>query len=210
MDQIFQFKLPRRWKLHRRGHSSKTTPDITKSNTIKNGTTKGDIALGSVSDKRKSNEPRTKNQADVDIKIETLGCDYFGFPLREVGGNGRETKAKVATEVIPLPVQVVRSLEKVFLAAQLNQTNIKALEQELEKARRNIRILENRAILYYWELEEAKEELRELREKTDIAPAMWTADDKGLIRDTRSIQRVTDLSSSDSAPTSKCSSCALQ
>lgn len=210
MYQILQFKLPRRWKLHRRGHSSKTTLDTTKSKTIKSDTTKGDIPLGSVSDTSKSNEPRTKNQSDVDITIETLGCDYFGFPLHEFGGNGIETKAKVATEVIPLPVQVLRTLEKVFLTAQLNQTDIKALKKELEKARRNIRIHENRALLYYWELEEAQEELRELREKTDIALATRSAADKRLTGDTRNGQRVTDFSSPDSALTSICSSCASQ
>lgn len=183
MDQIFQFKLPRRWRLHRRGHSGKTTLDTTKSNTTKSDTTKPDIPLGSVSDSPKSNEPRAKNQPDVDISIETLGCDYFGFPLHEIGGNKIETKAKIVTEAIPLPLEVFRSLEKVFSTAQLNQIHIKVLEQELEKARRNIRMHENRAMFYYWELKEAKEELRELREKRGITPATKTAVDNELIRE---------------------------
>lgn len=210
MDQIFRFKLPLRWRLHRRGHSSKTTLDTSKSNTRTSDTTKPDISLGSVSDTPKSNEPWTKNQLDVDIRSDTLGCDYFGLPLHEVGGNEIETKAKVATEVIPLPLEVFRSLEKVFLKAQLNQANIKALEQELEKARRQIRMREDRAMFYYWELEEAKEALRKLREKREITPATKTVGDNGLFRDTRNDRRVTELSSSDSAPTFLCSSCAFQ
>lgn len=210
MDQIFQFKLPRRWRLHRRGHATKTALDTTKSNTTKSDTTKADIPLGSISDTPKSNEPRTKDQPHVDIRVETIGRDYFGFPLHEIGGNEIETKAKVATEVVPLPLEVFRSLEKAFLTAQLNQTNIKALEQELEKARRQIRMREDRAMFYYWELEGAKEELRELREKRGITPATKTVVDNELIRDTRNDRRVTELSSSDSAPTSLCSSCAFQ
>lgn len=210
MDQIFQLKLPRRWRLHRRGHSPKTPLDTTKSNTRKSDTINSDIPRGNVSVTPKSNEPRTKNQPDVDIRVETLGCDYFGFPLYEIGGNEIETKEKVTTEVIPLPLEVFRRLEKMFFTAQLNQTNIKALEQELEKARRQIRMREDRAMFYYWELEEAKEELRELREKRDIAPETKTAGDKGLIRDTWNYRGVTGSSSSDIASTSLCSSCAFQ
>lgn len=141
MDCFFRFKIPRRWRLHRRGHSATTAHD----------TPKSDTPPTSVIETPKSDEPPTKTQ-----------LDYFFGPWSDPGEEEPQADAKVATEEITLPLEVYEALQTRLFKEQLNRTKIMALEEELKKTKWDLHLREISTRLYRSSLEEASEQLREL------------------------------------------------
>ncbi|KAG6358795.1 hypothetical protein INS49_012314 [Diaporthe citri] len=164
MERLSRFKIPRRWRLHRRGHSSTTAHDTPKTDTTKTGT-----PPTSVIETPKSEEPPTKTQSDIQSKKGSPQEDYFFVPSIDSCEEEQEPNAKLATGGITLPLEECKSLQIRLFNAQLNQTKIMALKAELKQARWDVLMREQSERFYNWELEEAKEELRKLRKKVAIS-----------------------------------------
>lgn len=205
MDRLSRFKIPRRWRLHRRGH-----PPTTAHDTPQDGTTKSDA-------------PPIKTSSDTsssgELESDYEG-DYFGLPFFPVHEDEVEPTPKPAIEQTTVPLELLKSLENRLFCAQLNQTTIGLLKVELKDAKFETMLCEHSINLYRRELQEARDELRELRSKLETGNDL-TARNVGNERliinpasecqplptpPTMNNRRESEPCSSDSAPKSSCSS----
>lgn len=183
MDQFSRLKIPRRWGLHRRGHSSTTAHDTPKNDTMKSDKTKSDTPPRSVIETPKSQEPLSKTHSDIQSKKGSPQEDYFFVPSIDSCEEEQQPNAKLATGGVTLPLEEFKSLEIQLFNAQLNQTRIMALKVELKQARWDVLVLEHSRRVYRRELEEAREELRKLRKRRKTLATRMIGDG-WLIRDT--------------------------
>lgn len=212
MSHLFGFKLPRRWKLHRRSHSRTTAHD-----TPRGDTTKSDTSAKIDNATPKSDPPPTDTKSEISYLSDSK-IDYFGLPFLDISGEKMKPKAKPATKDLTMPLEELRSLESHLFRAQLNQTTIKLLEAEVRKTKCTVAIREQTIRLYRQELEEAREMLYELRSNTGNNLTTKNVCHERLINNpvskcqppptppTMTDREGSDLFSSDSAPTSSCSS----
>lgn len=149
--------MPRRWRLHRRGHSLTTAHD-----TPKRDMTKSDTSPTSTSETPKSEEPPAKAQSNIQSKNGNSQLDYFFGPWIDPFEEEQRAHARLATKGITLPLDEYKALQIRLADAQLKQTKIEVLQKELK---------------------EAKEELHELRKRGNTL-ATTIIGDQGLISDT--------------------------
>lgn len=212
MSHLFGFKLPRRWKLHRRSHSRTTAHDAPRGDTTKSDTSaKIDNATP------KSDPPPTDTKSEISYLSDSK-IDYFGLPFLDISGEKMKPKAKPATKDLTMPLEELRSLESRLFRAQLNQTTIKLLEKKLRRAECDVTMRELTIRVYRQELEEARAMLDELRSNTGNNLTTRNVSHERLMNSpvskcqppptppTMTDREVSDLSNSDSAPTSSCSS----
>lgn len=181
MDNLFRFRIPHRWKLHRRGHSPTRVDELTKKDTPptsdidapKKDTSPANTEPGSIGMKQKPLGVQTEYFCDTrlgtqrtDASIPKIQEDYFFGPIGDCKEEEAQPESKSdTTDKITLPLKVFRSIETQLSTVQLNRTKIKMLDEKCKRIAKELELAEEKLRMRDHTIEVLAEVYREEREK---------------------------------------------